>query len=249
MRPIFVLFVPWMATGLVMPHHRVHSGRSATVRAATGVVEPLEKRKRWLPKLAALGTLATPLIARAADATPHLGEKVAMALQSSGVPDALIIAAIAGMPVVELRGAIPVGIWMGVPMIKVFALCVLGNMAPIIPLLVALRAPFVQKLLDKPLKKARDKSDQVLGNNRWAALAAFVGVPFPGTGAWTGGMIAFVLGMPLAEALSSIFAGVVAAGLIVTALVAAGKVGAVLAALGLCTILLLSRQQSGKNDD
>jgi len=160
----------------------------------------------------------------------------------------VIIAAIAGMPVVELRGAIPVGIWMGVPLAKTLALCVLGNMLPIVPLLLGLRLPIVQRLLDKPLTKARKKSDDVLGKNRWAALAAFVGVPFPGTGAWTGAMIAFVIGMPLAEALTSILAGVVAAGLIVSALVKAGKVGAVLAALGLAAVLLASKLPSSSKD-
>lgn len=125
------------------------------------------------------------------------------------------------------------------------------------PLLLGLRLPIVQRLLDKPLTKARNKSDEVLGaralfrsfhvalppagKNRWTALAAFVGVPFPGTGAWTGAMIAFVIGMPLAEALTSILAGVVAAGLIVSALVKAGKVGAVLAALGIAAVLLASK--------
>ncbi|KAH8049471.1 small multi-drug export protein [Aureococcus anophagefferens] len=105
---------------------------------------------------------------------------------------------------------------MGLPIAKVFVLCVIGNMAPILPLLLALRSPLVQKILDKPLSKARSKSDAVSGNARWSALAAFVGVPFPGTGAWTGAMVAFVLGMPLSEALSAIFAGVLVAGAIMS---------------------------------
>ena len=77
---------------------------------------------------------------------------------------------------------------MGMPLPKVFFLCVAGNMVPIAPLLLALRSNFVQKLLDKPLSKARAKAGAVSGNARWTALAAFVGVPFPGTGAWTGAM-------------------------------------------------------------
>lgn len=97
---------------------------------------------------------------------------------------------------------------------------------PIAPLLLALRSSLVQKALAKPLAKARSKAGAVSGNARWSALAAFVGVPFPGTGAWTGAMVAFVLGMPFGEAMSSIFAGVVAAGLIVSSLAAAGAKGA-----------------------
>ena len=72
---------------------------------------------------------------------------------------------------------------------------------------------------------------------QWASLAAFVGIPLPGTGAWTGAMGAFLLGMPTAVALSSIFTGVVAAGVIMTAITLAGKRGGIcaLAALALIT--------------
>ena len=64
---------------------------------------------------------------------------------------------------------------------------------------------------------------------QWASLAAFVGIPLPGTGAWTGAMGAFLLGMPTGVALSSIFTGVVAAGLIMSAITYAGKAGGVAA--------------------
>ena len=53
---------------------------------------------------------------------------LAIACRSSGVPNEVIIIAIAAMPVVELRGASPVGVWMGLPLAKTLALCVLGNM-------------------------------------------------------------------------------------------------------------------------
>ncbi len=64
-----------------------------------------------------------------------------------------------------------------------------------------------------------------------------MGIPLPGTGAWTGAMGAFLLGMPTAVALSSIFTGVVAAGIIMTAITLAGKRGGIcaLAALALIT--------------
>lgn len=179
------------------------------------------------PRVASVAAVAAvSLLAPGPASASHLGDVVAGKLRASGFSDAWIVALIAAMPVVELRGAIPIGALMGLPIPKVFALCVVGNMAPILPLLVALRAPVVQKLLEKPLSKARAKSDAVSGNARWSALAAFVGVPFPGTGAWTGAMVAFVLGMPLAEAMSAIFAGVIAAGAIVSALAAAGAKGA-----------------------
>jgi len=208
---------------------------------------PAERPSRTRARAAAAAatSLLIPGIAAAtagATGEPHLGERIAMTLRGSGLPDSVIVAAIAGMPVVELRGAIPVGVLMGVPLLKTFLLCIVGNMIPIVPLLLALRAPIVQRLLKAPLQKARSKSSQVLdGDKRWTALAAFVGVPFPGTGAWTGAMIAFVLGMPLVEALTSIFAGVVSAGLIVAALTAAGKVGAAIVVLALIATLIASQ--------
>ena len=58
---------------------------------------------------------------------------------------------------------------------------------------------------------------------QWAALALFVGIPLPGTGAWTGALAAFVLGMPLMTSLTAIFAGVVSAGVIMSALTMAGR--------------------------
>lgn len=216
---------------------------AAAPLSAEGHEDRATRRRRLALTAGMLATTSVllPGIAAATTGEPNIGQRVATSLRSSGLPDSVIVAAIAGMPVVELRGAIPVGVLMGVPLVKTFFLCVLGNMVPIVPLLLALRAPIVQRLLKKPLEKARSKSSQVLdGDKRWTALAAFVGVPFPGTGAWTGAMIAFVLGMPLAEALSAIFAGVVSAGLIVAALTSAGKAGAAIVVAALVVTLVAS---------
>jgi len=135
---------------------------SAQKYESTVLSVPTKKQSLLRRTLIGVGTgaavaLIAPLANAAAEASPHLGEKVATALQASGVPDFVIIAAIAAMPVVELRGALPVGVWMGVPLAKTLALCVLGNMLPIVPLLLALRTPIVQRVLDKPLTKARKK--------------------------------------------------------------------------------------------
>lgn len=95
--------------------------------------------------------------------------------------------------------------------------------------------------LMKPILSRAEKKSASLGvgsiEKQWASLAAFVGIPLPGTGAWTGAMGAFLLGMPTAVALSSIFTGVVAAGIIMTAITLAGKRGGIcaLAALALIT--------------
>ena len=107
----------------------------------------------------------------------------------------------------------------------------------------------MQKLLDKPLSKARAKAGAVSGNARWTALAAFVGVPFPGTGAWTGAMVAFVLGMPFSEAMSSIFAGVIVAGLIMSSLAAAGAKGAAAVVAAIAAAFLWKAAVAGPSED
>lgn len=191
-------------------------------------------------------SVASPAYAQAAKATEevvehlHVGQKIANYFRSFGIPDLAILAIISAMPVVELRGAVPVGVWMGLPITHVLPVCVLGNMTPIIPLLFLLRNDKLKKLMSPILSRAEKKSSSLgVGSveKQWASLAAFVGIPLPGTGAWTGAMGAFLLGMPTAVALSSIFTGVVSAGVIMTAITLAGKKGGIgaLAALAVIT--------------
>jgi ferredoxin--NADP+ reductase len=158
----------------------------------------------------------------------HVGQKVANYFRTFGLPDLAILGIISAMPVIELRGAVPVGLWMGLPITKVLPACVLGNMVPIIPLLFLLKNDTLKKLM-KPILDRAEKKSASLGvgslDKQWASLAAFVGIPLPGTGAWTGAMGAFLLGMPTAVAISSIFTGVVSAGLIMSAITLNGKKG------------------------
>jgi len=168
----------------------------------------------------------------------HIGQKIANYLRSFNLPDVAVLAIISALPVVELRGGVPVGLWMGLPLTTVLPACVLGNMAPIIPLLFLLRNERLKNLMSPILNRAEKKSASLgVGSveKQWASLAAFVGIPLPGTGAWTGAMGAFLLGMPTAVALSSIFTGVVSAGIIVSAITMAGKKGG-LAALAVLAV-------------
>merc|ERR1711871_1843589 len=106
----------------------------------------------------------------------------------------------------------------------------------IIPLMFLLKCEAVQKVFKPLLDRAESKAGSIINapqDNQWAALAAFVGIPLPGTGAWTGALAAFILGVPLMSSLSAIFAGVLSAGAIMSALTLSGKKGglAALAAL------------------
>lgn len=129
---------------------------------------------------------------------------------------------ISAMPVVELRGGIPAGAIMGFPAIVTFVLCVIGNMLPV-PFIVLLwsnvfnffkRGKF-KELLEKIQAKADSKKETVQKYEKWG-LFIFVAIPLPGTGAWTGALIAATLQMKLKDAIMPIFFGVLTAGAIMT---------------------------------
>lgn len=93
--------------------------------------------------LAQAPACAARAAAVAATTTEHLhtGQKIANFFMKFGLPKWAVLATISAMPVVELRGAVPVGVWMGLPITQVLPICVIGNMVPIVPLLFLLRNP------------------------------------------------------------------------------------------------------------
>lgn len=146
-------------------------------------------------------TAAVQAAAEGAGEHLHVGQKIANFFRRGGLPDWATLMTISAMPVVELRGGVPVGIWMGMPIAQVFGLCVAGNMLPIPVILLALRSSFVQRLAKPVLDRARAKAAGFGdAKSQAVALTLFVGIPLPGTGAWTGAMGAFLLGMPFQKA-------------------------------------------------
>lgn len=129
------------------------------------------------------------------------------------------------LPLIELRGAVPLGLAIGMPWYEVLPICYVGNLLPI-PFLIV----FAEKLLDflcslplfqKPTvwyrEKLRAKRKRVIGYAGWG-LFLFVAIPMPGTGAWSGAVIAALLHMKPMKAFGYIALGVVAAGLIMVAI-------------------------------
>ena len=125
------------------------------------------------------------------------------------------------IPIVELRGAIPVGATLGLDFWENYLLCVLGNVLPV-PFLILFAkgilewlsrfekiGPFFQKIIRKADEKAKN-----LGKFELLGLFLFVAVPAPGTGAWTGSLIAAILRLRLRSALLAIVLGVMASGII-----------------------------------
>ena len=130
------------------------------------------------------------------------------------------------IPVVELRGGIPFGVAAGLPVWAAYLAAVIGNLIPVPFIVVYIRRifmfmrqhmPRLNSVVDKMEQKAHLKSAAVL-KYQYLGLAIFVAIPLPGTGAWTGALVAAFLDMRLKKALPSIAGGVLSAGLIISIL-------------------------------
>ncbi len=227
--------------------HPVLAASAASLDGDTHPTLPLPTRPprlvRALPRAASrtaalfATSLVVPGLALAAEAAEHLhlGQKVALFFQSFGLPDWLVLTLISATPAIELRGGVPVGAWMGLSPWTTLAICVLGNMAPIAPMLLALRSDAVKSAFAPLMRRAEKKlAGLPSGQSRTLALALFVGIPAPGTGAWTGAIIAYLLDMPFGTSMGAILAGVLLAGGIMTTLTLAGRAGALVALGVLC---------------
>ena len=141
------------------------------------------------------------------------------------IKDFLYIFLISMVPIVELRGAIPVAVAMGLPTIPTFITCIIGNMLPV-PFIFF----FARKLLewgkDKKVigkfftwclqkgEKGGAKLTEKAGRGIYWALLLFVGIPLPGTGAWTGTLAASFLDLDFKKSVIAVIGGVLLAGVI-----------------------------------
>ncbi|MEE1329752.1 MAG: small multi-drug export protein [Acutalibacteraceae bacterium] len=128
------------------------------------------------------------------------------------------------VPVIELRGAIPIGVGRGLPFWVAVLVSIIGNLIPVPFIIIFIKKifafmrekmPRLNGLVTRLENKANSKSETVQKYAFWG-LFIFVAVPLPGTGAWTGALIAAMLEMPLKKAFPSILLGVLSAGAIVT---------------------------------
>ena len=128
-------------------------------------------------------------------------------------------------PIVELRGAIPVGAAMGMNIFECYFIAVLGNLLPIPFILVFIKkilewmtkskVKLFNKVSNKIILKAEKRSKKVNEASFWG-LFIFVAIPLPGTGAWTGALVASLMGMRFKKSFLSIVLGVLVAGIIMT---------------------------------
>ena len=126
------------------------------------------------------------------------------------------------LPVVEIRGAIPVGISGGLSPFAAFFVGLIGNMLPV-PFLILLTRRVIEWLTKHDiltrftswLKEKSEKNAQKVQKYSFWGLFVLVAIPLPGTGAWTGALVASMLDMRLKRALPAITLGVICAGLII----------------------------------
>ena len=130
------------------------------------------------------------------------------------------------VPLIELRGAIPIGVAHGLDYRAAIAVSVVGNLVPVPFIVLFIRKIFawlrtkserLNAFVTRMEQRALKKSDTVRRARFWG-LFLFVAIPLPGTGAWTGALIAAVLNMRLKRAVPVIFLGVIIAGCIITLL-------------------------------
>ena len=129
------------------------------------------------------------------------------------------------IPIIELRGAIPMGAIFGLPWWQSYLLSVLGNMLPIPFILLLIRAviawmakskvKFFNNIADFLLKRVEKRREQIEKYSFWG-VCLFVAVPLPVTGAWTGSLVAAMIDMKFWKAFLSCLFGVMIAGVIVT---------------------------------
>lgn len=148
----------------------------------------------------------------------------------------LIVFFVSMVPLIELRGAIPIAAGMGLPFIQYYIIAIIGNMIPV-PFIYF----FARKILvwgsDKPVvgnfftwclekgEKGGKKLQATAGKGLFVALLLFVGIPLPGTGAWTGTLAASILDMNFKSSVLAVMLGVILAGIIM-ALASMGLFGA-----------------------
>lgn len=128
------------------------------------------------------------------------------------------------IPVIELRGAIPIGVSLGLSHAEAMGISIIGNMLPVPFIILFIRPIFrwmtkksgkLARLAEKLETKAEGKWDKI-HRYQFFALTIFVAIPLPGTGAWSGALIAAVMNMRLRNALPSILFGVLIAGILVS---------------------------------
>ena len=140
-----------------------------------------------------------------------------------GINPIVIVIIISLMPILELRGGLIAATLLKVPFLTALPVCIIANFLPIPFILLIIKAIFkwmrrfekIGRIADKLEKKALSKKDQIEKYEFWG-LVLFVGIPLPGTGAWTGSLIAALLDVDFKKAVGAVILGILLAAVIVS---------------------------------
>ncbi len=154
-----------------------------------------------------------------------MAEAVSEYLIEKNIPRELVIFIISLMPVLELRGGLIASSLLDIEFYKAFIICYLGNIIPVPFILLFIRRIFkflrkirgFDKLIEKLEVRSMRKSEKVKKWRDWGLLM-FVAIPLPGTGGWTGALIAALLDMRIKKSFPIIALGVLLAGVIMSVL-------------------------------
>lgn len=137
----------------------------------------------------------------------------------------IIVFLVSMVPLIELRGAVPYGVIFGLPLWLTFLVAIIGNMLPV-PIIYFFARKVLEWGCDKPVigkfftfclekgHRGGEKLKAKAGRGLFWALLIFVGIPLPGTGAWTGTLAASLLDMGFKESVLACMGGVILAGII-----------------------------------
>ena len=150
------------------------------------------------------------------------------------VSEEIVIFIISMIPILELRGGLIAASLLKVSLVKAIPICIIGNIIPIPFILLCIRQIFkwlgktklFHGLIERLERKAMSKSDRIKQWEFWG-LALFVGIPLPGTGAWTGSLIAALLEIDIKKAVLAELVGIAMATIIMSVF-SYGLLGAIL---------------------
>jgi uncharacterized membrane protein len=184
----------------------------------------------------------------AAALPPTTKEKTIITLQNLGLSPTLAVLLVAMLPIFELRGAIPLGInFYHMVWYQAVIIAIIGNMLPIFLILLLLdkiasllsRIRIFERFFTWLFNRTRKKS-KIIEEYETIGLMLFVAIPLPMTGAWTGAIAAFLLGLKYIDALLAIFLGVLIAAVVVTTISLLGIWGAIIAGIALTILAITS---------
>lgn len=182
------------------------------------------------------------------------GNRIIDFLKEKNIPSSAIIIIISMLPIFELRLGLPLAMTLfKMDYASALFFSLLGNFIPVIPILLLLKGAYkifekitpVKKFLDWVIERTEKKSTNIKKYEFWG-LVIFVGIPLPGTGAWTGSLAAVILNLDFKRSLLAITLGVILASIIVSIFIFLGKIGVIIASLLLLIIYLTEIVKSKK---